>query len=280
MKKVYLYKRFERFWHWGQTVLILLLIFTGFEIHGTTSFMGYASAVEIHNIAAWSFMVLIVFAVFWHLTTDEWKHYMPTIKNMRAQLDYYIIGIFSNAPHPTKKRTLSKLNPLQILTYFALKVLLIPSMVVSGLLYMYFNYPLPGFEIDSLETVAVVHTFIAYLLLTFLIIHLYLITTGHSITSNINAMVTGWEIMHDEEVKDIVSEAVEEAGMKIKPVDEKDDEKGHNEIKDLVIEALKETEVKVDRKILKGQKGDHHLHDKIENTLKKKNSDDQDNKPL
>ena len=280
MKKVYLYKRFERFWHWGQTVLILLLIFTGFEIHGTTSFMGYASAVEIHNIAAWSFMVLIVFAVFWHLTTDEWKHYMPTIKNMRAQLDYYIIGIFSNAPHPTKKRTLSKLNPLQILTYFALKVLLIPSMVVSGLLYMYFNYPLPGFEIDSLETVAVVHTFIAYLLLTFLIIHLYLITTGHSITSNINAMVTGWEIMHDEEVKDIVSEAVEEAGMKIKPVDEKDDEKGHDEIKDLIIEALKETEVKVDKKVLKGQKGDHHLHDKVESRLKKKNSDDQDNNPI
>ena len=273
MKKVYLYKRFERFWHWAQTVLILLLIFTGFEIHGTTDFIGYASAVKIHNITAWVFMVLIVFAIFWHITTDEWRHYLPTAKNMRAQIDYYIVGIFSNAPHPTKKRTLSKLNPLQRITYFALKILLIPSMVISGLLYMYFNYPLPGIEMESLETVAVVHTFVAYLLLTFLIIHLYLITTGHSITSNISAMITGWEVMDDDEVKDIVTEAVEEAGMKIKPVDEDNNEYGHDKIKSLVIEALKETEEKVDNKKLKGQKGDHHLHDLIEPKPKKKEKD-------
>lgn len=268
MKKVYLYKRFERFWHWGQTILVLLLIFTGFEIHGTTSFMGYESAVRIHNIAAWSFIILIVFAIFWHITTDEWKHYMPTIKNMRAQADYYITGIFTNAPHPTKKRTLSKLNPLQRITYFALKILLIPSLVISGLLYMYFNYPLPGIEMQSLETVAVIHTFIAYLMLAFLIIHLYLITTGHSVTSNLKAMVTGWEIMDDEDVKDLVLEAVEETGMKIKPVEE--DEQEHDKLKDLVLEALKETEEKVDSKSLKGQKGDHHIHDKIEKTIKKK----------
>ncbi len=261
MKKVYLYKRFERFWHWGQTILILLLIFTGFEIHGTTNFIGYATAVNIHNISAWIFMVLIVFAIFWHITTDEWKQYLPTAKNMKAQLDYYIIGIFTNAPHPSKKRTLSKLNPLQRITYFALKILLIPTMVISGLLYMYFNYPLPGVEMDSLEIVALVHTFVAYLLLTFLIIHLYLITTGHSTTSNLSAMITGWEIVDDEEVKDIVAEAVEEAGMKIKPIDGEEDEIGHKEIKDLVIEALKETEEKVDKKELRGQKGDHYIHE-------------------
>ena len=67
MKKVYLYKRFERFWHWGQTLLVSTLIFTGFEIHGTTQFMGYQQAVQVHDIAAWAFLVLIVFAVFWHL---------------------------------------------------------------------------------------------------------------------------------------------------------------------------------------------------------------------
>ncbi|NQU32743.1 MAG: cytochrome b/b6 domain-containing protein [Bacteroidetes bacterium] len=261
MKKVYLYKRFERFWHWGQTILILLLIFTGFEIHGTTDFIGYASAVKIHNTTAWIFMILIVFAVFWHITTDEWKHYLPTIKNMRAQIDYYITGIFTHAPHPTKKRTLSKLNPLQRITYFALKILLIPIMVITGLLYMYFNYPLPGFEMNSLETIAIIHTFVAYLLLTFLIIHLYLITTGHTVTSNLNAMITGWEIVDDDEVKDIVMEAVEEAGMKIKPVDDEEYNSGHQKIKNLVIEALKETEEKVDKKELRGQEGDHYKHE-------------------
>ncbi len=261
MKKVYLYKRFERFWHWAQTVLVLTLLFTGFEIHGTTDFMGYESAVQVHNISAWAFIILIVFAIFWHITTDEWKHYLPTKKNMTAQINYYLTGIFNHAPHPTKKRTLSKLNPLQRITYFALKIIIIPAMVITGLLYMYFNYPVPGLEIESMEMVALIHTFTAYLLLTFLIVHLYLITTGHTITSNLYAMITGWEVMDDENVKDIVEEAVEEAGMKIKPLDDEDQEKGHQEIKSLIKEALQETEKKVDEDMLRGQGDSSYLHE-------------------
>ena len=251
MKKVYLYKRFERFWHWGQTILVLTLIFTGFEIHGTTSFMGYEQAVKVHDISAWAFLVLIVFAIFWHLTTNEFKQYLPTKKNMQAQLNYYLIGIFANAPHPTKKRTLSKLNPLQRVTYFVLKIVLIPIMVVSGLLYMYFDYPELGFQMDSLEPIALVHTIGAYLLLTFLIVHLYLITTGHTLTSNLEAMVTGWEKVDDHEVMDIVEEVIEETGQRIRPV--RKSKESEEEICKLVIEALKETEQKVEKKQLKGQ---------------------------
>ena len=256
MKKVYLYKKFERFWHWGQTVLVLTLIFTGFEIHGTTSFMGYEQAVKVHDISAWAFLVLIVFAIFWHLTTNEFRQYLPTLKNLTAQLNYYLTGIFANAPHPTKKRTLSKLNPLQRITYFALKIILIPLMVITGLLYMYFDYPQIGFEMNSLEPIALVHTLGAYLLLTFLIVHLYLITTGSTMTSNLEAMITGWEQVEDEEVKDIVEEVIEETGKRIRPV--KEDAKSKEELRELVIEALKETEEKVKEEKLEGQKVLHH----------------------
>jgi thiosulfate reductase cytochrome b subunit len=251
MKKVYLYKKFERFWHWAQTVLILSLIFTGFEIHGTTNWLGYEESVRIHNVSAWAFLVLIVFAIFWHITTDEWKQYMPTLKNMKAQLDYYLTGIFTNAPHPVKKRALSKLNPLQRITYFALKVLIIPGMLISGLIYMYFNDPLFNVELARLDWVAWIHTFGAYLLLTFLIVHLYLITTGHTLTSNLSAMVTGWEVVDDDEVKEFVEEAIEETGLKIKVINENNTE--HEKLKDLVIQAMKETENKVKEEKLKGQ---------------------------
>jgi len=251
-KKVYLYKRFERFWHWSQTLLIFALIFTGFEIHGVSRFMGYENAVIWHNNAAWAFIVLIVFAIFWHLTTDEWKNYIPTAKNFRAQVSYYLTGIFRHAPHPTGKRTLSKLNPLQRLVYFFLKILLIPLMVLTGLLYMYFHYPVKGIELDSLKYLAVLHTLGAYLLLSFIIIHLYLITTGKTITSNLKAMVTGWEEMDEEEIKEIVAEAVDGAGLKIKPVHE--DENSKEEVKDLLVDALKETETKVKEEKMEGQK--------------------------
>lgn len=252
MKKVYLYKKFERFWHWAQTIMIITLIFTGFEIHGTTNWLGYEASVRIHNITAWSFLVLIVFAVFWHITTDEWRQYMPTLKNMRAQLEYYLIGIFENAPHPVKKRTLSKLNPLQRVTYFALKVLIIPTMLITGLIYMYFNDSVWNIKLENLEWVAWIHTFGSYLLLTFLIVHLYLITTGHSVTSNLSAMVTGWETVDDDEVKELVEEAIEETGLKIKVIKESESE--HEKLKDLVVEAMHETEEKVKGKKLKGQK--------------------------
>jgi thiosulfate reductase cytochrome b subunit len=204
-KQVYIYKSFERFWHWMQAVLIFFLAFTGFEIHGTYTFFGFREAVRYHNVAAYMFIGLIVFAIFWHLTTGEYKQYIPTLNNIKAQLNYYIFGIFSNAPHPTKKTVLSKLNPLQKLTYFGLKILVIPLSVTSGLLYMFYRYPsshgVEAINIQTLQFIAIFHTIAAILLIAFLVTHLYLITTGETVTSNLKAMLTGFEELEDESSK-------------------------------------------------------------------------------
>lgn len=208
-EKMYIYKAFERFWHWMQSLLIFFLAATGFEIHGMYSFFGYQNAVTYHNFAAYSFIILIVFAIFWHFSTGEWKQYIPTTKFLKAQLNYYLIGIFRNEPHPTKKTVLSKLNPLQKLTYFGLKILVIPTMVISGLLYMYYRYPhegsIEGLNIDSVEVIAIFHTAGAFLLMAFVIVHLYLVTTGETITSNLKAMITGYE---EVEKKNITNEQI------------------------------------------------------------------------
>ena len=197
MKREYVYRAFERFWHWMQAFLIIFLGLTGFEIHGSIRFFGYDQAVTYHNIAAISFLVLIAFAMFWHFTTGEWRQYLPTWKNLRAQAEYYIFGIFRNAPHPTKKTVLSKLNPLQKIVYAGLKVLIIPMMVLTGLLYMFYRYPqryeVLSLNVRSLEVIAIGHTIGAFLLVAFLIVHLYLITTGNTVTSNLKAMITGYE---------------------------------------------------------------------------------------
>ena len=37
------------------------------------------------------------------------------------------------------------------------------------------------------------HTLGAFAILTFLVVHLYMTTTGHSIFAHIKAMITGWE---------------------------------------------------------------------------------------
>ncbi|MCB0753005.1 MAG: cytochrome b/b6 domain-containing protein [Ignavibacteriae bacterium] len=202
-KKVYVYRSFERFWHWLQAILIIFLAFSGFEIHGLYKFFGFEEAVLYHNIAAYLFIILIVFAIFWHFTTGEWRQYIPTYKNLSKQMQYYLWGMFKNEPHPTKKTVLRKLNPMQKLTYFGLKVLVIPVMVTSGLLYMLFRYPqgneIQYLNIASLEIIALVHTIAAFFLISFVIVHLYLITTGETLTSNLKAMLTGYEELEDDD---------------------------------------------------------------------------------
>jgi len=202
-KQVYVYRAFERFWHWMQAILIFFLAFSGFEIHGSYTFFGFKDAVKYHNIAAYMLIILIVFAIFWHFSTGEWRQYIPSFKNIAAQLNYYIFGIFKNAPHPTKKTVLSKLNPLQKLTYFGLKILVIPVIVTSGLLYMLYRYPqrhgIESLNIQSLELIAIVHTIAAFFLLSFIVAHLYLITTGENVSSNLKAMITGFEELEEHE---------------------------------------------------------------------------------
>jgi len=201
MSKVYIYRSFERFWHWSQATLIIFLAFTGFEIHDSIHLFGFEKAVQFHRIAAYLLIILIIFAIFWHLSTGEWKQYIPTLNKLKAQIKFYTHGIFKGEKHPTKKTVLKKLNPLQILTYLSFKLFMIPVVVVSGLLYMFYK-TIDNNEMiithNNIETIALWHTFGAFLLIAFLIVHVYMTTTGHTYTSNIKAMLTGYEDIEDE----------------------------------------------------------------------------------
>ena len=80
-------------------------------------------------------------------------------------------------------------------------LILIPLMVGSGLVYMFYRYPqrysVVSLKVGGLEWVAIAHTVGAFLMLAFVITHLYLITTGQTLTSNLKAMITGYEELPD-----------------------------------------------------------------------------------
>jgi thiosulfate reductase cytochrome b subunit len=194
MERIYIFKVFERFWHWSQAALIIFMLITGFEIHGSYSLLGFASAVSLHTTAAWLLIGLWVFAIFWHFTTGEWKQYIPTMDKVVAMMQYYLTGIFTNAPHPFKQTRLRKHNPLQRLAYLFVLVIINPLIWISGWLYLFYDvWPEYGLANLPLEWVAFVHATAAFMILIFLILHLYLVTTGHTISSHLKAMITGWE---------------------------------------------------------------------------------------
>ncbi len=191
--RVYLFKGFERLWHWTQALLIILLGITGFEIHGTYHIFGFQKAVMMHNTLAWALIALIVFAVFWHLTTGEWRQYVPTTERLSAVAHYYAVGIFKNEKHPFKESEASKLNPLQRFTYLGFKILIIPVQVTTGLLYMYYNHWHDWGLFARIDLTALLHTAGAFALVSFFIVHVYMTTTGHTPLAHIKAMITGWE---------------------------------------------------------------------------------------
>lgn len=191
--KLNLYTRFERLWHWLQAALIVLLLVSGFVLHGTLKVFGFGRAYELHIAAALTLVVLTAFAIFWHMTTGEWRQYLPTTAKFNLMLRYYLIGIFRGEPHPYHKSREQKLNPLQRLAYLWLKVVIFPSVLASGaLLYGAPWLQTLGFAVPFAAT-AVVHTVGAFAMLAFLIVHAYLTTTGGTLWSYIKAMVTGWE---------------------------------------------------------------------------------------
>ncbi len=193
LRRIMLFTRFERFWHWTQMALIMTLLFTGFGIHGFHNLLTFKAAVTLHTGSALALLLLWVFAIFWHLTTGTWRHYVPTSNGLLKVAKFYAFGIFKGERHPYRKAYWRKHNPLQALSYLALKLFLFPAIWISGLLYLLYSFwggPATG---EALTWVAMFHTAVAFAILIFVIIHIYLLTTGHSFKEHVMPMISGFD---------------------------------------------------------------------------------------
>ena len=199
MVNIYLYTRYERLWHWLQMLLIVLLLITGFEVHGLYTLLGFEQAVTIHNYVGLTWLIAFAFFIFWIFTTGEWKQYIPTTRKMIAVIRYYTYGIFAGETHPVPKRKEAKHNPLQRLTYLSLAALLLPVQMLTGFLYWGYNsWQAWGLTFLSLKVVALIHMAGAFAILSFIIVHVYMTTTGHSVLAHTKAMITGWEDVEED----------------------------------------------------------------------------------
>lgn len=193
-RAVMIYSRYERFWHWSQAILIFVLAISGFAVHGSIAPVRFGTAVTIHSYAAIALIVLWIFTTFWHFTTGQWRQYLPQLSGLGAVVRFYAWGILTGAPHPYSKTLKRKQNALQSLAYLSFMVLIGPALWSTGLVYL--AYPLwakAAIGTIGLPAVAFVHTAAAFLMVTFVIIHVYMTTTGKTVTHYVKTMITGYE---------------------------------------------------------------------------------------
>lgn len=206
-KRVEMYTLSERIWHWVQALVMILLILTGFQMHYPESFPLFGSmafAVRFHSILAILLLVNAFLGFFYQLSTAGLRRYVPMpvdfTRGSWLQAKYYLFGIFKGDPHPYEKSQRQRLNPLQKVSYFALLNLLLPFQIATGVLcWGSTRWPETFATLGGLKVLATAHTLGAFFFVAFLIGHIYLTTTGHTLWSNMIAMITGHEEISDNE---------------------------------------------------------------------------------
>ncbi|MBB4304997.1 thiosulfate reductase cytochrome b subunit [Rhodobium orientis] len=199
---VMIYTRYERFWHWSQAALIFALFFTGLNIHGTFSLISFKLAVTIHTFAAIALIVLWIFTTFWNFTTGQWRQYLFK-EGIFKIIRFYAYGIIVGEPHPYKKGLQRKQNALQSLAYMTFMLIVGPALWSTGIIYLLYDLwrdmPYAGV---LLPIIAFLHTAAAFMIAIFVIVHVYMTTTGKSVFHYVKTMITGYDCVELTEAEE------------------------------------------------------------------------------
>lgn len=200
LREVYMYTVYERFWHWMQTAVILGLLLTGLIIHkpDKLGIFSFAYMVQVHNVLAAILLINAAMAAFYHFASGEIQKFLPQpqglFNDLFVQAKFYLSGIFRGEEHPFEKNERRKFNPLQQVTYLAILNVLLPLQVITGIL-MWGAQHWPGVaaQLGGLVYLAPFHTLIAWLFSSFIVLHVYLTTTGPKPLTGIRSMIVGWD---------------------------------------------------------------------------------------
>jgi len=199
-ERVHMYDAYERLWHWLQASAIMMLLFTGLVIHKPQYFgvLSFPYVVNVHNVLGFILLINAALALFYNLASGEIRQYLPEsrgfITRAMAQAMYYSRGIFAGDAHPLERTKTNRLNPLQQITYLVILSILLPAQVITGvMIWGLQRWPNIAVELGGLPMLALVHTLVAWAFTAFIIMHVYLITIGHSPTASIKSMIGGWD---------------------------------------------------------------------------------------
>ena len=186
-----------RIWHGAQALLFFGLIATGLCLHyagAAWAIIPFPIAVRAHNLCGIATALLWLIFVVYNAASGHMRHYLPRdfhiIHSAVIQVRYYLIGMFRGAPPPVTPGLRN--NPAQQLCYAFVMYVLMPLSVGSGVLLLFpILAPEQALGRAGLWPMAILHLSVGYLLTLFLVVHIYLATTGETFFSLIREMITG-----------------------------------------------------------------------------------------
>lgn len=206
-KLEYIYPLWLRVWHMLNALMFLCLIISGISLQysGTTAILiDFETAIQMHNICGLTLTFNYLFFIIGNFASGNYKHYFPKLKGITKKLikqaHYYVWGIFQGEEKPFPSSKENKFNPLQQITYMKIMYAALPISIITGLGLLFPEILLEEFLGESgLLYTAFLHTIIGFFLSLFLIGHIYLGTTGTTMSENFKAIITGWEEVDEEE---------------------------------------------------------------------------------
>jgi thiosulfate reductase cytochrome b subunit len=205
MKRVYLHPLPLRIWHWMNALTVILLLITGmqFRVPGIAALGPHNPTFPVHKwagiamTASWFFWLIYGLAsghVFRHYTLRR-----QDLTGIPGLIKFYMLTIFRGEKSPFRPSPEAKYHALQRLAYGSIMGIFTPVTMVTGLFFV------SGFRIggellpfDTIKTIDAFHVTGLYLFAMFLVIHVYMATTGTTVFSHIKAMITGYEEEPDE----------------------------------------------------------------------------------
>ena len=233
-KRVYVWQRPVRFFHWTTVLATTILIITGFIIADPFSlnlnteafnsyWFGYIRLT--HFIAAYVLIANLLFRFYWSLAGNQfanWKWFVPYTKKGWKNILYVLkVDIFLQKDKEHKLHNISiGHNYLAAFTYFIMTLVFFLQ-VMTGLALIaptsawwfpkMFSWIIPLFGGDI--PVRYIHHISTWLFISFIVVHVYLVLF-HDYTEargEVSAMISGFKFVRAERVNESEEEIIEQA---------------------------------------------------------------------
>jgi len=199
MKKILLHPLPLRIWHWANALMVILLVITGIQlrISGVASLRPHDISFLTHKYAGWAMAASWVIWLVYGLISDHLsRHYLfrkGDLKGTFRQAKFYLISIFRGEKDPFQPSPERKFNPMQKLAYGSIMAFFAPLLVFTGLFssdtLFFRKYVLLWKIVGVLNAI---HVMAAYVILLYLVFHVYMATLGPTIFAHTKTMILGY----------------------------------------------------------------------------------------